>query len=157
MNGDAKKSKIHARLLKLAAAGTLTPEAVVADAKPAKSLLHGEFEWDDKIAGHKFRLDQARDMIASVRVYIELKTEVVVAPCYIRDPDAAANEQGYQSVANLRNDKDRALDALISEAGRAAAYMGRVRALAVALDLEDQVDDIIGQFAAFRSRVVVSA
>lgn len=157
MNGDAKKSKIYKRLQKLAAAGKLTPEIVVADAKPIKSPLHGEFEWDDKIAGHKFRLGQARDMIASVRVYIEVQTAVLAAPFYIRDPDAASNEQGYESVANLRTDKDRARDALISEAGRAAAYMGRVRALAVALDLEDQVDEILEQFAVFRSRVLKAA
>lgn len=157
MNGEARKTKIYERLQALAAGGRLTAEVVLADAKKKNSPLHGEFEWDDSVAGRRYRLDQARSMIASVKVYIERRTMVIAVPVYTRDPDAESKEQGYRSTATLKTDRERARDALISEAGRAAAYMGRVRALSVALDMEDEVDEIIGRFAAFRMRAEVSA
>ena len=43
---------------------------LVKEAASAKHPLHGEFEWDDKKAGTKYRLNQARQLIASVRIRI---------------------------------------------------------------------------------------
>jgi hypothetical protein len=47
--------------------GSLEPETVVAQAKKIRSPLHNCFEWDDTIAGHKYRLVQARELIRSMR------------------------------------------------------------------------------------------
>lgn len=41
----------------------ITAELVVNAAKPARSDLHDAFEWDDRVAGHQFRLVQARELI----------------------------------------------------------------------------------------------
>jgi hypothetical protein len=49
------------------ARGTLTPAAIVEAATPAEHPLHSRFEWDDKVAGHRYRLDQARQLIRVVR------------------------------------------------------------------------------------------
>lgn len=49
-------------------AGQLTPETVVEAATPEEHPLHSSFEWDDTIAGHKYRLVQASRMIRTVRV-----------------------------------------------------------------------------------------
>jgi len=43
--------------------GKLFPPDVIDEAKREKSLLHTCFEWDDEIAGRKFRLQQARGLI----------------------------------------------------------------------------------------------
>lgn len=48
--------------------GRLEPEHVVNAARDAKNVLHKHFEWDDKVAAHAHRLDQARGIIRSVRV-----------------------------------------------------------------------------------------
>lgn len=48
--------------------GSLTPALVVAAATPEASPLHHRFEWDDKAAGHQYRLVQARELIRSVTV-----------------------------------------------------------------------------------------
>jgi hypothetical protein len=48
--------------------GTLTAELVVATAKPSSHPLHDRFEWNDRIAGHKYRLVQASELIRSVKV-----------------------------------------------------------------------------------------
>lgn len=46
----------------------LTPSLVVDAARDKAHPLHARFEWDNAIAGEKYRLDQARDLIRSVRV-----------------------------------------------------------------------------------------
>lgn len=157
MNGEAKKQQIVDRLAKLAADGRLTADMVLKDAKKQSSPLHGEFEWDDAVAGHKYRLEQARDLIAGHKVYIERSTYTITAPAYVRDPSAGTGEQGYRSVASLKTDRDLAREALVSEAGRAAAYLERVRSLAVALDLEHEVEPILERFAAFQRVVQAKA
>lgn len=48
--------------------GELTPQIVVDEARPADSPLHSRFEWDDEIAGEKYRLVQARQLIRAVRI-----------------------------------------------------------------------------------------
>jgi hypothetical protein len=52
--------------------GYLTPQVVVEDARPANSVLHDRFEWDDAVAAEAHRIDQARNLLRSVRVqYVE--------------------------------------------------------------------------------------
>jgi len=46
--------------------GKLTPETIVAEAV-SDPLLHAELCWDDAVAGHQHRLEQARKLIRSVR------------------------------------------------------------------------------------------
>lgn len=50
------------------ARGELTPRTVLAEATREDHPLHDHFEWNDEVAGHKYRLDQARSLIRSVRV-----------------------------------------------------------------------------------------
>ena len=48
--------------------GMLTPYDVVNAARDEKSPLHNSFDWDDSRAGEKYRLMQARIMLATVKV-----------------------------------------------------------------------------------------
>lgn len=45
-----------------------TPNDVIRAAKPKRSPIHGDFEWDDAIAGHEHRLWQARHLLNSIEV-----------------------------------------------------------------------------------------
>lgn len=42
--------------------GRITPDIVLQDAEDETSPLHGYFEWDDSVAGHAYRIDQARTL-----------------------------------------------------------------------------------------------
>lgn len=53
-----------------AARGQLIPEDVVEEATSRTSPLHGYFEWNNRVAGHEYRLIQARDLIRSVKVEV---------------------------------------------------------------------------------------
>lgn len=49
----------------------LTPRNIVETARSSDNPLHGLFEWDDSIAGEKYRLYQARVLVNQVEVVIE--------------------------------------------------------------------------------------
>ena len=48
--------------------GELTPQIVVDEARPEGAPLHSRFEWDDAVAGEKYRLTQASALIRVVRI-----------------------------------------------------------------------------------------
>jgi hypothetical protein len=46
--------------------GQLTPERIVEEARQPSSPLHSYFEWDDKIAAERHRLNQARILLRTI-------------------------------------------------------------------------------------------
>jgi len=56
--GDAQKCYDECQTL-----SEVTPESVLEKAKNKKTELHKCFEWDNSVAGEKYRLIQARDII----------------------------------------------------------------------------------------------
>jgi hypothetical protein len=50
--------------------GELTPVMVVDVARDPQHPLHPRFEWDDTVAGEKYRVHQARQLIRSVRIRV---------------------------------------------------------------------------------------
>jgi hypothetical protein len=50
--------------------GKLIPDQVVSEAADPSSPLHDRFEWDDAIAGHQHRKEQARALIRKVRLVV---------------------------------------------------------------------------------------
>lgn len=48
--------------------GSLTPRDVVEESASADSPLHHRFEWDDTVAGDRYRLTQAAALIRSAKV-----------------------------------------------------------------------------------------
>ncbi len=50
--------------------GLIKPDAVLEEASDESHPLHQEFEWDDSLAGHHYRLQQARQIIREFTVEI---------------------------------------------------------------------------------------
>ena len=48
--------------------GELRPEYVVEEAKDKNHPLHNYFDWNNKVAGHKWRVYQARNLILRVKI-----------------------------------------------------------------------------------------
>lgn len=71
--------------------GSLTPKMVVEEARPTSHPLHTHFEWDDSIAGEKYREHQASELIRSVKIkYVRRdkeQTEDVRLFVSVRDPE----------------------------------------------------------------------
>jgi len=149
---ESKTDRIAARLREIEQSGTLTPEAVLADAVDPSSPLHGEFEWDDAKAAHEQRLDRARAVIRSVRVVIHDSQRQATSVCYVRDPRCEPSQQGYVATQVLKTDRDLAREALNAEVSRAGAAMARARDVAEALGLTDEVEDTIRSIETLRAR-----
>lgn len=56
--------------------GSVTPQAVVEDARPENSVLHSAFEWDDEKAAEAYRIHQAGLLIRCIVVVPEKENEV---------------------------------------------------------------------------------
>lgn len=113
--------------------GELTPQEVVEAATPEESILHRLFEWDDGKAGVNFRLDQARRLIARVRVTYVVPTplpERHVRIEYVRDPDRAPGEAGYRRAQLVSYDPGRIERVMAAELARIAGNVQRSRQLA---------------------------
>lgn len=122
--------------------GTLTPEVVVEDAKNPSSVLHDYFEWDDHKAAKEYRLDQARELIRSVR-YVETTTQVELqAPNYLA-VTLPTNEHVYMTVDKIKASKDLARDAMNEEIKRARSALERARAVADVLELSGELEKAI--------------
>jgi len=80
--------------------GQLTPAAIVDAARDEDHPLHGRFEWDDAVAGEKYRLAQARELIRVVR---EKYTDAAGRPADVRAFHAIPREQGivYEPVQEI--------------------------------------------------------
>jgi hypothetical protein len=150
-----KREAIAARLeqIRLKNDGVLRPEDVVQDAKNPKSILHGEFEWDDSAAAVQFRLDQARALIRSVKVEVTTTSDRLSVPYYIRDPRTEPNEQGYAPTMEIRTNTAVAQEALTAELDRAVALLERAMQIAEALGLADRVSVLLTQLRVVREAV----
>jgi len=83
----------------------LSPEAVVTEARKKKSPLHDEFEWDDTVAAHEFRLEQARCMIRSVLVTREGGKEIrAFLNVRVEAADEDAPAKVYTSIERAMSD-----------------------------------------------------
>lgn len=118
-------------------AGRVTAEDLVAAARDRKHPLHGDFEWDDHKAAHQYRLNQARQLISSVRVVMTVETKQMAIVGYVRDPEAAPL-QGYRAVAKIRSERDVAVEALLVEIERVQSILERAQGVAIGLGLEDE-------------------
>lgn len=82
--------------------GKLTPKAIVDNARNPDSALHRHFEWDDASAAEKYRHQQARMIIASLRVDpIGSNSEPERAFHSISD-----NGSAYRSIQEIRSSGD---------------------------------------------------
>lgn len=135
MAGDDVEKRLSALAKK--AGGLLTAEVVVEDARNPSSPLHAHFDWDNDVAAEKWRLEQARRLIRSVKITVEVVEDLVAVPKYVHVP-----EVGYRETAVVRKTEDTARAALDYELQRLAASLARVVAVADGLGLRGEVREV---------------
>lgn len=134
--------------------GKITPRELVEAARDDANPLHDYFEWDDTVAGEKYREMQARALIRSCVLKFKVENRRVEVPRYVRDPDVDGTEQGYVEVARLRTEADSARDVMVKEFQRAASLITRARKLAHYFDLVDEFDDFSQAVDLMRQHIV---
>lgn len=110
------------------AAGELTPQAVVDDARPEDAPLHAHFEWDDSIAGEQYRLVQASEMIRKAQITVETTTPraAVRVRAFLSVPSADADGRTgvYRPIEVLARDT-RVREELLDQMRRDIAQLRR--------------------------------
>jgi hypothetical protein len=118
----SRMKKIREAFEALESKGRLDPEHVVDAAQDEHHPLHDHFEWDDSIAGHKYRLFQAEALIKRVKLRVKHENIVSIIPIYVKDE--STSERGYISLKH--GDFVRA-DAEATVASELARLEGNVR------------------------------
>jgi hypothetical protein len=75
----------------------LSAPVVVDAAREPSHPLHSRFEWDDTIAGHQYRLQQARELIRSVRIVY-------------KEADETGPEQSVRAYVSLANESEQSYE-----------------------------------------------
>ncbi len=109
-------------------AGKLTPEQVVEAASDESSALHSCFTWDDSEAAARWRLDEARELIRSVRIETVIEERTIRSVAYVHDPKRDQNEAGYVNVMRVR--KPDAVEVMRTELNSIAALLERAHGIA---------------------------
>lgn len=84
--------------------GLLRPRAVVDAARDVASPLHGCFEWDDRVAGEKYRIEQAQRLIRSFTVVHERDGAKCESPMFIglsTDRSGCSGDNPYRLAADV--------------------------------------------------------
>jgi hypothetical protein len=90
-----------AQLEELRRRGSVGPEALVEEARAEASPLHHLFEWDDSVAGERYRLEQARQYIARVEFVPAPEREPVLVEMPVVHTRAAATSATCLSGVDL--------------------------------------------------------
>lgn len=106
--------------------GDLTPEIVVDEARPEGAPLHDRFEWDNKIAGDKYRIVQAQQLIRSVNIeFIDKRTgERKFVRGFHSRREAGQEAGGYQPTEEIVQD-EMSLRLLLKQCEREIADLKR--------------------------------
>lgn len=97
--------------------GVITPVIVVKAAEPKNSPLHRFFEWNNDAAAERYRLWQARMLIARVYVVDSSKPEVGPVRAFVNlelppledvdeEDEDQANQRAYMSINKLKERQD---------------------------------------------------
>lgn len=122
--------------------GRLIPTMVVNDAKDPDSPLHSYFTWDDAEAASQHRLEQARQLIRSVRVEITVHSVPLSVVGYVRDPEVDTNQGGYRNIVALRSEEDSARAVVVDEMKRVSSAVQRAKTIAAVLGVEEDIKQI---------------
>ena len=107
--------------------GELTPQSVLDEARPEGAPLHSRFEWDDAIAGEKYRIVQAQQLIRAVKIeYTDSAGEKKWVRGFfpIRDMEDNSEKRGYSPTEEIAQD-DISLRILLKQCEREIADLKR--------------------------------
>lgn len=107
MNDKIKKLKAEFEEIRKIHKGKFSPKDVVEYARNKNTELHSRFEWDNKIAGDQYRIEQAKSIIRQLKItVIERENEIIK----IREYSSLTTERGpngsYRSTVNILSDNE---------------------------------------------------
>jgi DNA-directed RNA polymerase subunit L len=149
-----KRELVRNAILELADAnGHIDRRAVFEAARSPNSVLHSEFEWDGEAAILELGLQRASELIRVIKIEVVVDSHKIVAPYYINHPSDSKNGV-YVPLAGVKDDATIKQGVLINEVSRIESAIKRARAIAGALDLENEFDAMMSSVNNIRSRLL---
>ncbi len=121
MNYRADPNKAYEEISSLK---EITPQNVVDLARNENSVIHNDFEWNDTVAGEKYRLIQARKMIINFSIVTEDKESEPIRALQI---STTVNE--YKPVEIILRNEDEYQSLLKRAKGELEAFRRRYQTL----------------------------
>lgn len=115
-------------------------EKVVEEARDEKSPLHNSFEWDNTIAGHKWRVQQARWLLAVYVEPVEGSNEPVRT--FVSLTTDRRNGGGYRMLADVREDEAMFQQMLDDAMAELRVFRRKYAALKALQPLFETIDEI---------------
>jgi hypothetical protein len=123
----------------------ITSAAVVQEARPDGSDIHGLFEWDDSVAADEYRLCQARNALNSlrvVRITDGQQTEERIAYVHIKEPEEGRHVYVSSEIVAQRVDyQDQAVEEALRYLKGFQRRYKHLRALEPLIDAVEQAMD----------------
>jgi hypothetical protein len=138
---DAQMAGEHIEHLRKKANGALTPAQVLADARDAKSVLHGAFEWDDNLAAEHYRETQARYLIGALVVTVKPRGVPHQTRAFV-SVDHKDSGVGYTSLPVAMSDIDLRRQVLAKAWRELRAWQHRYDAYAELAALFQSIDEM---------------
>lgn len=80
--------------------GNLDAETVVTEATPKGAPLHRYFTWDNKVAAHRYRVEEARALIRDAEVVLLREEKQFKVRAFVNiDPGGDSGSRGYMPTA----------------------------------------------------------
>lgn len=130
----ANPEKVAQELSDASTADVLTAEKLVKYAQNPNTHVHGFFEWNDTIAGHQYRLHQARNLMRSIVVEREETSAQPIRAYTLVTVDPVEKQTGYMPTQlvvqkpDLLADATRRLKAEVSAAIRSVKELEELAA-----------------------------
>lgn len=129
--------------------GDITPHAVVEKAKKSRSVMHKHFEWDDSLAGEKYRMEQARKLVRSIEI-IHIKAPNIPAKAYsvVTKPsrEPGPPRKVYQSTEEALQDPVHRDEILGNAIRDALSYRRKYASLQELSKVFTALDDFVANF-----------
>jgi hypothetical protein len=103
-----KANKELAKEINLLAKGrkTVSPKALVDAARSKKSPLHKYFDWDDRKAAEKWRIEQARYYLRMITIYVE-EVDAEIRAFMPADKSRGNKPRGYIPMHRILSSEER--------------------------------------------------
>lgn len=109
--------------------GAVTPHTLLAASRPVDAPLHGLFEWDDTKAAERWRLNQAQEIISSLRIVVREGEPDVPAMAYV---EVAAggdrHRKAFVPMTAVVDDRERRVQFLMGELRNLEGILRRTEA-----------------------------
>ncbi len=121
-------------------AGVLRPEDVVEAARDPRSVLHDHFDWNDTVAAHNWRIQQARRLIRITVAYCE-QVQQHVRVFVSLTPDRTADGGGYRTLATVLSSKTTRAQLLADAMFELKTFENKYRMLSELANVFDAIRD----------------